>query len=385
MSTTTEGRAPEVAPAPKKRGLVDWVVQRLGLTATMEDQYNRIVPKHATNYIYCFGGIAFVLFIILAATGILLSVYYQPTPDTAYQSVLNISTHVQFGWWIRSIHRWSAGAMVLLVFIHTLRVFFTGAYKAPRELNWLTGVLLLLITLGFGFTGYLLPWDQKAYWATKVGTDIAGSVPFIGHFLLVTLRGGEQISAATLGRFFDPARPRPAGHHRGAAAGALLDDPPSRHLRAAVRRVMAKAKRQVPTNEPPRFYWEIWRDPGQGYIPYFWEELTSQAMIFFLLLGVMGGIALLWPADLAPQANVLVTPSGIKPEWYFLGLFQLIKIIPEIAGIIVPGIVVLLMVILPFVDRSAERNPLRKPVTTTVALIIIVALVVLTIWGAVTP
>ena len=205
MSTTTEGRAPEaaLAPAPEKKGFVDWLVGRLGLSATMEDQYNRIVPKHATNYIYCFGGIAFVLFIILAVTGVLLAVYYQPTPDTAYQSVVNISTHVQFGWWVRSIHRWSAGAMVLLVFIHTLRVFFTGAYKAPRELNWLTGVLLFLITLGFGFTGYRLPWDQKAYWATKVGTDIAGSVPFIGHFLLVTLRGGEQISAATLGRFFD--------------------------------------------------------------------------------------------------------------------------------------------------------------------------------------
>jgi cytochrome b6-f complex subunit 4 len=147
---------------------------------------------------------------------------------------------------------------------------------------------------------------------------------------------------------------------------------------------MAKERRrQVPTNEPPRFFWEMWRDPGQGYIPYFWEELTSQAMIFFLFLGVMGGLALLWPADLAPQANLLVTPPGIKPEWYFLGLFQLIKVIPEIAGIIVPGVVVLLMVILPFVDRSPERNPLRKPVTTTIALVIIVALVVLTIWGAV--
>jgi cytochrome b6-f complex subunit 4 len=148
---------------------------------------------------------------------------------------------------------------------------------------------------------------------------------------------------------------------------------------------MAKAKRQVPTNEPPRFYWEIWRDPGQGYIPYFWEELTSQAMAFFLFLGIMGGLALLWPADLAPQANVLVTPAGIKPEWYFLGLFQLIKVIPEIAGIVVPGVVVLLMVILPFVDRGPERNPLHKPVTTTIALVIVVALVVLTIWGAVTP
>ncbi len=385
MSTTTDGRAPGAAPAPEKRGLVDWFVQRLGLSATMEDQYNRIVPKHATNYIYCFGGVAFVLFIILAITGILLAVYYQPTPDMAYQSVLNISTHVQFGWWIRSIHRWSAGGMVLLVFIHTVRVFFTGAYKAPRELNWLTGVALLLITLGFGFTGYLLPWDQKAYWATKVGTDIAGSVPVIGHFLLVTLARRRADQRRHAGPVLRPARPRPAGRHRGAPAGALLDDPPPRHLRTAVRRAMARAKRQVPTNEPPRFYWEIWRDPGQGYIPYFWEELTSQAMIFFLFLGIMGGIALLWPADLAPQANVLVTPSGIKPEWYFLGLFQLIKVIPEIAGIIVPGIVVLLMVILPFVDRSAERNPLRKPVTTTVALIIIIALVVLTIWGAVTP
>ena len=207
--------------------------------------------KHATNYIYCFGGIALVLFLILAATGILLAVYYQPTPDTAYQSVLNITTHVQFGWWIRSIHRWSAGGMVLLVFVHMLRVFFTGAYKKPRELNWLTGVALLLITMGFGFTGYLLPWDQKAYWATKVGTDIAGSVPVLGHFLLVSLRGGEQISAATLGRFFDlhvlvlPAR------HRHPAARALLHDPPSRHQRAAVgwrREEAAPQRRSPPTS-----------------------------------------------------------------------------------------------------------------------------------------
>ena len=187
----------------RPKAVLDWVNNRLGTEELMEDQYNRIVPIHATNYIYCFGGIAFVLFIILVITGILLAVYYQPTPDTAYQSVVNIATHVQFGWWIRSIHKWAAGAMVLLVFIHMLRVFFTGAYKRPRELNWLSGLALLMLTMGFGFTGYLLPWDQKAYWATRVGTDIAGSTPFIGHFLLVSLRGGETISAATLGRFYD--------------------------------------------------------------------------------------------------------------------------------------------------------------------------------------
>ena len=139
---------------------------------------------------------------------------------------------------------------------------------------------------------------------------------------------------------------------------------------------------QIPTNEPPRFYWELWRDPTQKYIPYFWEELISQAMILFLFLGIIGGLALLWPADLAQRADVLVTPSGIKPEWYFLGLFQLIKIIPEVIGLVLVGVVVILLVILPFVDRSPERNPRYKPVTTTIALVIIVALVVLTVWGA---
>jgi len=140
---------------------------------------------------------------------------------------------------------------------------------------------------------------------------------------------------------------------------------------------------EIPTNEPPRFYWELWRDRTQKYIPYFWEELISQAMILFLFLAIMGGLALLWPASLDPRANVLVTPVGIKPEWYFLGLFQLIKVIPEVAGLVVVGVVVLLLFVLPFVDRGPERNPRYKPVTTTVALVIIVALVVLTIWGAV--
>ena len=140
---------------------------------------------------------------------------------------------------------------------------------------------------------------------------------------------------------------------------------------------------EIPTNEPPRFYWELWRDRSQKYIPYFWEELVSQAMIFVLFLAIMGGLALLWPASLDPRSNVLVTPVGIKPEWYFLGLFQLIKVIPEVAGLIVVGVVILLLFILPFVDRSPERNPRYKPVTTTVALVIIVALIALTIWGAV--
>jgi quinol-cytochrome oxidoreductase complex cytochrome b subunit len=145
-----------------------------------------------------------------------------------------------------------------------------------------------------------------------------------------------------------------------------------------------KTDRVYPTNEPPRFYWEIWRDSSQKYIPYFWEELISQAMILFLFLGVIGGLALLWPAGLDSAANSLVTPAGSKPEWYFLGLFQLIKLVPELLAFVLVGAVLVLMIALPFVDRSPERNPLRKPVTTTIALVIVIALVVLSIWGAVT-
>ena len=204
MSVSAD-QLPKQTPSEAKRrkpGLVGWVVNRLGMDDMMEDQFNRVVPFHATNYIYCFGGIALVLFLILAATGIMLAVYYQPTPDTAYESVVNISTNVQFGWWIRSIHRWSAGAMVVLVFLHMLRVFFTGAYKKPRELNWLTGVALFGITLGFGFTGYLLPWDQKAYWATTVGTAMPGVTPVAGDFLVQLVRGGEDVTGITLLRFY---------------------------------------------------------------------------------------------------------------------------------------------------------------------------------------
>ncbi len=144
-----------------------------------------------------------------------------------------------------------------------------------------------------------------------------------------------------------------------------------------------KPERVYPTNQPPRFYWEIWRDRSQGYVPYFWEELISQAMIFFLFLGVIGGLALLWPAGLDRAANSLITPVGTKPEWYFLALFQLIKIVPELLAFVLVGLVLVLMIALPFIDRSPERNPLRKPVTTTIGLLVVIALIVLTIWGAV--
>lgn len=177
-----------------------WLDERLGLTAIYNTVLDRKVPK--VNWWYTLGSASLFLFVIQAVTGMFLTVYYVPSPDHAYDSVQYIMNGVAFGWLIRGIHHWGASLMVLFVFIHMLRTFFFGAYKYPREVTWLTGVFLFLTTLGMGFTGYLLPWNQRAYWATTVGTEIPGTAPFIGSFIERILRGGTDLSAVTLARFF---------------------------------------------------------------------------------------------------------------------------------------------------------------------------------------
>jgi quinol-cytochrome oxidoreductase complex cytochrome b subunit len=177
-----------------------WLDDRLGLVTLYNTILDRKVPK--VNWWFTLGSASLFLFAIQAVTGMLLTVYYVPSPDSAYDSIQYIMNGVTFGWLIRGIHHWGASLMVLVVFVHMLRTFFYGAYKFPRELTWLTGVILLLATLGMGFTGYLLPWNQRAYWATTVGTSIAGTVPVLGPWINQVLRGGTDLSAVTLARFF---------------------------------------------------------------------------------------------------------------------------------------------------------------------------------------
>ena len=180
--------------------LFAWLDERLGLTTLYTTLLDRPEPKG--NWWNTLGSATLFLFVLQAVTGIFLAVYYTPSPDHAYDSIQYIMTGVAYGWLIRGIHHWGATLMVILVFVHMLRVFVTASYKYPRELNWLIGTGLLVLTLGLGFTGYLLTWNQQAYWATTVGTQIAGTVPLIGEFVLKALRGGSELSALTLQRFF---------------------------------------------------------------------------------------------------------------------------------------------------------------------------------------
>ncbi|HDK45229.1 MAG TPA: DUF4405 domain-containing protein [Actinobacteria bacterium] len=180
--------------------LSDWIDDRTGWRRIWETLFLRRIPK--VNWLYTLGSATLFVAINQIVTGILLSIYYVPSPQDAYASVQYITTGVSAGWLIRGLHHWGASAMVVLAVLHMLRVIFHGAYKYPREITWFTGALLLLVVFGFGFTGYLLPWDQKAYWATTVGTRIIAVVPGIGDWLLRVARGGDELSAVTLTRFF---------------------------------------------------------------------------------------------------------------------------------------------------------------------------------------
>lgn len=195
-------------PANPKRPISwrvgDWLEERFQWRVPINEQATQIVPIHATNWIYCLGGLTFLMFMIQLVSGILLLLYYKPTVAEAYNSVKFLSTDVSFGWFLRSVHHWCANLFIVFLFLHLARVFYTGSYKPPREMTWISGVVLLVIGLGFGFTGYLLPWDQIAYWATTVGTDMVRAVPPkpLGELLLVILRGGPTVSGDTLTRFF---------------------------------------------------------------------------------------------------------------------------------------------------------------------------------------
>ncbi len=180
---------------------IDWFLDRFRLKTSHKNIFEREIPEGIT-YFYCFGGIAFTAFVVCLISGLFLTVYYIPSEKEAYNSILRIHEEVTFGKLTRGIHKWSANVLIISMIIHSLRVFITKSYRPPRELNWMVGVLTFVIVMLEGFTGYLLPWDQKAYWATVVGTNIVGSIPIFGEEILLMVRGGYDVGGATLIRFY---------------------------------------------------------------------------------------------------------------------------------------------------------------------------------------
>ncbi len=351
---------PAVPASPPPAAPEGWIEQRTRGRALADALLHVRIPVEART-LY-FGGIALFLFGIQVATGTLLALYYKPTPDAAYDSVLFVMSDVHFGWLIRSVHHWAANLMILFVALHLLRVFFQAAYKFPRELTWVLGVGLLGITMVFGFTGYLLPWDQRAYWATVVGTEIAGAVPVIGDQLLLLLRGGADVTEATLSRFF--------GLHvlvLPLALGGLLVV----HLTLVHQLGLANPKRPDPRGRPPE---------GKT-MPFFPDYILDELIAWYILLALLVILASLFPAGLEDQADPLLTPPHTKPEWYFLGVYELLKLVPRTIGILLPIVGLLLLTVLPFLDRNPEVLARRRKIAVGVATLVLIAGIGLTARG----
>ena len=357
---------PVAEPRSADPAAIEWVETRLSLREVMNALLHVRIPIEAKTYYL--GGITLFLFGIQVVTGTLLALYYQPTPEKAYESVLAITTDVSFGWLIRSMHHWAANLMLISLVLHLLRIFFQAAYKFPRELTWLVGGLLLAITIGFGFTGYLLPWDQRAYWATVVGTEIAGSVPLIGPSLLLLLRGGTDVTAATLSRFF--------GIHvlvLPLALGGLV----LVHLLFVHQTGLASPKRPDPRPAPGRV-----RPAPVGPTKPFWPDyVLDEVIAWYTILAVLVVLASMFPSGLEAQADPLTTPAHIKPEWYFLAVYELLKLVPRTVGVLGPIVLVGIVVILPFLDRNPEVRPRRRLIAIGLATILLVSFGALTVKG----
>jgi cytochrome b6 len=318
--------------------LRDWLDERLGLESLTHLAEKKVVPVHRHTFWYYWGGMTLFLFGVQVATGILLLLYYRPSADEAYESVRFLMTDVSFGWLIRSIHSWSANLMVGAAMVHMFSVFFLKAYRGPREMTWLSGAVLLGLAFAFGFSGYLLPWNQLAFFATKVGTDITGALPVIGKFMLRFLRGGDQITGGTLTRFF--------GFHV-AVLPAITTVLLGLHIYLVQRHGMSVPPGVERSTAPKR---------TMKFLPNF----ALRDMVGWLAaLGILALLAALFPWELGVKADPFApAPVGIKPEWYFGWMFQTLRMLPshilgiegELVGILGIGLVATIWVAVPFLD-----------------------------------
>jgi ubiquinol-cytochrome c reductase cytochrome b subunit len=318
-----------------------WLDSRLRLTPVQQTLLDEPIPGGA-SWIYVFGSATLFLFLLQAITGMFLAVYYAPTPDHAYDSIQFIEHEVTFGGFVRGLHHWGASAMVVAIGLHMLQTFLYGAYKPPRELMWMVGVVLFLIVMGFAFTGYLLPWDQTAYWATQIGINMVGTVPVVGEFLMRVMRGGEQLGALTLSRFF-------AVHVL--FLPALLITLAAAHL-FILRRV------------GPAGPWTDRRAELQAE-PFYPRQVYMDAMVMLAVFVIVAALAIAVPFPLTDKADPSDTSFVPVPEWYFLFYYELLKYVhgplEPLATWVLPLLVVLIMLLWPFIDQNPARHPVKRP------------------------
>ncbi len=347
-ATGLRGRVDELIP-------VDW--------SKLQEAGDEPIPHHIKKWWFCLGGTPLILFIIQVFTGAMLAFHYVPAADQAYDSVARITSDVRFGWFIRSLHKWSSNFMIVAVMIHMLRVFFTRAYRHPRQLNWLAGFGLLGMTLVFGFTGYSLVYEQLSYWGATVATNLANTVPLVGPLMADFLRGGPEIGAATLTRLF--------ALHAGflpLATIALIG------LHVFFIRSHGVTEMEFKDEVVPedRRFFRFWPD-----------HVMTEMIIALLLLYVLTIVSLIFPAEMGPRANPAVTPAHIKPEWYFYFQFRLLKLTSLNISVALTGLLGAAMLFWPFIDGwLEERTKHVDKIVTFIGVAFFLLFLAFTIWEA---
>ncbi len=356
-------RLKSFTPDIVRKRIVSWFRTRVDVQPAIALIRRQPVPIHRHSWIYSLGDAALFLFGLQLFSGCLLMLYYQPTEATAQQSITRIMNEVPFGWLIRSIHVWGASFYVGMVCLHFVTVLFSRAYRKPRELVWISGVVMLFLALGSGFSGYLLPWNELSFYATAVGTQIPGTLPVIGDFIVHFLRGADQVTGQTITRFF-------AAHVMilPLAFGFVLS------IHVFLSRVRGVS---LPVG--------MCREEVKDRRPFFSEFLLLEVCLWLLLFGSIVTLSVFFPAEIGVKADSLKpAPQGIKPEWYFLFAFETLKYLPEMVGVAFFALVGLLLLVLPLLDRNAGREE-KNPTLTAVFLAFLLYALVFEILALIAP
>lgn len=340
-----------------------WWQERIPISGpALRELANEPVPMHLKHWWFCLGGTPAYLFLVQIVTGILLAFYYQASPQTAYESIRYISEDVSFGWYIRGLHKWAATLMIATMILHQMRVYFTHAYRRPREINWVIGMAILMTTLLTGFTGYSLVFEQLSYWGATVAANICDAVPWVGGWAKTMLLGGSEYNDQTLSRFYIL--------HAAVLPGAIM-------LLLAVHITLIRMHGiselehdQQPQNDRRTF-------------DFFPDHVMSEMMIGVGLMVILSVLATAVPATLGPRADALTTPELIKPEWFFYVSFRWLKLFSLTFAVLSSGLIVAAMFLWPWIDKALRRLTRIQEISVYIGILATFALVGLTVWEAI--
>jgi quinol-cytochrome oxidoreductase complex cytochrome b subunit len=342
--------------------LSTWFLERVPISGDrLRELTNEPVPNHMKRWWFCLGGTPAYLFVVQIVTGILLAIYYEPSPRTAFESIRHITDDVTYGWYFRSLHKWAATLMIAAVILHQMRVYFTGAYRRPREINWMIGMCLLMATLGLGFTGYSLVFEQLSYWGATVGSNILNTVPWIGAPLKQMMLAGDAYNEQTLSRFF-------------IIHAAIL--PTLMVLLIIVHIVLIRLHgvTEVKFEDEPT--------EGPAHFNFFPDHMYTELILGLVLMVILSALATALPAALAEKADPLTTPEVIKPEWYFYATFRWLKLFGPTFAVLSMGFIIGAMFVWPWIDAAIRKLTRWDDASVYIGIVAVFAIVGLTVWEA---